>query len=94
MRDDSVPALDGDDDAAIARWAEAHRRSVGRRLVAGAVAIAAPAVWWIRHGLAEQGDPVLIWAPSLVALAIAAAVAAAGVIKMTTPVPARSPSDW
>jgi hypothetical protein len=88
--DNNVPALAGDDDEAIARWAVEHRRRVGQRLLAGAAAIAVPAIWWIRKGVAESGDALLIWAPAGIALVVAAGVAIAGVIQLVTPPPART----
>ncbi len=68
------------------------RKSTGQRMLIVALAIAGIAAAWIKNGLDEQGDAFLIWAPSGVALVIAAAIAIAGIVRMVTP--AKPHADW
>jgi hypothetical protein len=68
------------------------RRSRGQRMLAAAATIGGLAAWWIKHGLDEQGDALLIWAPGGIALVIAGSIAVAGLVMLVTR--PRPTDDW
>ncbi|HEU0034121.1 MAG TPA: hypothetical protein VFQ53_26015 [Kofleriaceae bacterium] len=61
------------------------QRGRGFRMLGTGATVAAAAAWWILHGVADQGDPFLIWGPGGVALAIAAAMMIGGIVVLAQP---------
>jgi hypothetical protein len=60
------------------------RRATATKTLLSAAGIAGISAWWIKHGLDERGDAFMIWGPGGIGLAIAAAIAIAGVVMFTT----------
>lgn len=88
--DDTVPEVDaspGDDDAAIAKWARAHRKRMGLRFLSAAgIALLIAFITW-RRTAADGNDALVIW---ILGGVVALALALGGVWKLVTQPPQRS----
>ena len=93
--DDTVPEVDdkaGDDDAAIAAWAREHRRRMGRRFLSVAVVAAVIGYGAIARVARDDGSaPLALW---VIAGAVVASLALAGVWKLATEPPKPKPRGW
>jgi hypothetical protein len=91
--DDTVPDvdLDGDDDAAIAKWARRHRRRMGLRFLSAALAVLFIAMIVVRRSQADHDAALGIW---IAAGIVAAGLSGLGVWRLVTAPPVARASDW